>query len=54
MGHQVLQVSHRLECCNLCVQVCLGVWQATSAQDIIGKIVGIFFPIMAFVAIGAV
>ncbi|KAK9813119.1 hypothetical protein WJX72_009361 [[Myrmecia] bisecta] len=32
--------------------VCLAVWQATAAQDIIGKIFGIFFPIMAFVAIG--
>ena len=32
--------------------VCLAVWMATSAQDIGGKILGIFFPIMAFVASG--
>ena len=31
--------------------VCLGVWQATGAQDIIGKILGVFFPVLAFVAI---
>ena len=31
--------------------VCLGVWQATGAQDIIGKIIGVFFPVLAFVAI---
>lgn len=32
--------------------VCLAVWMAVSSQDIIGKIFGIFFPIMAFVASG--
>jgi formate/nitrite transporter len=32
--------------------VCLAVWVAMSAQDTAGKILGIFFPIMAFVAIG--
>ena len=26
-------------------------WQATGAQDIIGKIIGIFFPVTAFVAL---
>jgi len=32
--------------------VCLAVWLALSAEDIAGKILGIWFPIMAFVAIG--
>jgi formate transporter len=32
--------------------VCLAVWVAMSAEDTAGKILGIFFPIMAFVAIG--
>jgi formate/nitrite transporter len=32
--------------------VCLAVWLALSAQDVAGKILGIFFPIMAFVAMG--
>ncbi|MGB9880701.1 MAG: formate/nitrite transporter family protein [Anaerolineae bacterium] len=32
--------------------VCLAVWLAVSAEDIAGKILGIWFPIMAFVAIG--
>jgi formate transporter len=32
--------------------VCLAVWVAMTAQDTGGKILGIFFPIMAFVAIG--
>lgn len=32
--------------------VCLAVWLALSATDTAGKILGIFFPIMAFVAIG--
>ncbi len=32
--------------------VCLAVWMALSAQDIGGKILAIFFPIMAFVAMG--
>jgi len=32
--------------------VCLAVWMAVASQDIIGKIFGIFFPIMAFVASG--
>ena len=30
--------------------VCLAMWQATAAQDIIGKIFGIFFPVSAFVS----
>ncbi len=32
--------------------VCLAVWLALGAQDLSGKILGIFFPILAFVAIG--
>jgi formate transporter len=32
--------------------VCLSVWMALGAEDIGGKILAIFFPIMAFVAIG--
>ena len=32
--------------------VCLAVWLALGAEDISGKILGIFFPIMAFVAMG--
>ncbi|SFU91433.1 formate/nitrite transporter family protein [Alicyclobacillus macrosporangiidus] len=32
--------------------VCLAVWLALGARDIVGKIFGIWFPIMGFVAIG--
>jgi formate/nitrite transporter len=32
--------------------VCLAVWLAIASDDIVGKILGIWFPIMAFVAIG--
>ena len=32
--------------------VCLAVWLAFAAKDVVGKIFGIFFPIMAFVASG--
>jgi len=32
--------------------VCLAVWMAVASKDIIGKIFGIYFPIMAFVASG--
>src|SRR5688572_26661945 len=32
--------------------VCLGVWMALAAEDVAGKILAIFFPIMAFVAMG--
>src|SRR4051812_29815643 len=32
--------------------VCLAVWMALSAQDVAGKILAIFFPIMGFVALG--
>lgn len=32
--------------------VCLAVWLAFAAKDVVGKIFGIFFPIMAFVSSG--
>jgi formate/nitrite transporter len=32
--------------------VCLAVWLAISAEDVAGKILGIWWPIMAFVALG--
>jgi formate/nitrite transporter len=32
--------------------VCLAVWMAMASEDVAGKILAIFFPIMAFVAIG--
>lgn len=32
--------------------VCLAVWMANGSKDSVGKFVGIWFPIMAFVAIG--
>ena len=32
--------------------VCLAVWMAIAADDIAGKVLAIFFPIMAFVAMG--
>jgi formate transporter len=32
--------------------VCLGVWLSLAADSVSGKILGIFFPIMAFVAMG--
>ena len=32
--------------------VCLAIWMAAAADDIAGKILAIFFPILAFVAIG--
>jgi len=37
-------------CCNWLV--CLAVWLAVAGQDIVSKILGIYFPIMAFVASG--
>jgi formate/nitrite transporter len=45
-----LQIFLRAIGCNWLV--CLAVWLAISAEDIGGKILGIFFPIMAFVAMG--
>ncbi|MGI6082408.1 MAG: formate/nitrite transporter family protein [Limnochordia bacterium] len=32
--------------------VCLGVWLGMAARDIVGKILAIYFPVMAFVACG--
>jgi formate transporter len=32
--------------------VCLAVWMALAADDIAGKVLAIFFPVMAFVAMG--
>lgn len=32
--------------------VCLAVWLATASKDVVGKLFGIYFPIMAFVASG--
>jgi formate/nitrite transporter len=32
--------------------VCLSIWLAISAEDVVGKILAIWFPIMAFVTIG--
>jgi len=32
--------------------VCLSVWMALAAEDVAGKVLAIFFPIMAFVAMG--
>jgi len=32
--------------------VCIGVWQATTAEEVSGKILAIWFPVMAFVAMG--
>jgi formate transporter len=32
--------------------VCLAVWMALAAEDITGKVLAIFFPVMAFVAMG--
>jgi formate/nitrite transporter len=37
-------------CCNWLV--CLAVWVAFASKDVVGKIFGIFFPIMAFVSSG--
>jgi formate transporter len=45
-----LQIFLRALGCNWLV--CLGVWMALGAQDIGGKVLAIFFPIMAFVAMG--
>jgi len=44
------QAFFRAICCNWLV--CLAVWMAFAAKDIVGKIFAIFFPIMAFVSSG--
>jgi formate/nitrite transporter len=45
-----LQIFLRAMGCNWLV--CLAVWMALSAEDVAGKVLAIFFPIMAFVALG--
>jgi formate transporter len=45
-----LQIFLRAVGCNWLV--CLAVWMAMAATDVAGKILAIFFPIMAFVAMG--
>jgi formate/nitrite transporter len=45
-----LQIFLRAVGCNWLV--CLAVWMALGAEDIAGKVLAIFFPIMAFVAMG--
>ena len=45
-----LQIFLRAVGCNWLV--CLAVWMSYAAEDIAGKILAIFFPIMAFVALG--
>src|SRR3954470_23780421 len=45
-----LQIFLRAIGCNWLV--CLAVWLALAGEDLGGKILGIFFPIMAFVAMG--
>jgi len=45
-----LQIFLRAIGCNWLV--CLAVWMAFAAEDIAGKILAIFFPIMGFVAMG--
>jgi len=32
--------------------VCLAIWVAAASEDVVGKVVGLWFPIMAFVTIG--
>jgi formate/nitrite transporter len=44
------QVFFRAICCNWLV--CLAVWMAFAAKDVVGKIFAIFFPIMGFVSSG--
>jgi formate/nitrite transporter len=51
-GHDesAYQIFLRAVGCNWLV--CLAVWLALAADDVAGKVLGIFFPIMAFVAMG--
>jgi len=50
VGLTSMQVLFRAIMCNWLV--CLAVWLALASHDVVGKIFGIFFPIMAFVASG--
>jgi formate/nitrite transporter len=45
-----LQIFLRAVGCNWLV--CLAVWMSLAAEDVAGKVIAIFFPIMAFVAMG--
>jgi formate/nitrite transporter len=49
-GHTAWETFLRAVGCNWLV--CLAVWMSLSAQSVAGKILAIFFPIMAFVAMG--
>jgi len=49
-GETAWQIFLRALGCNWLV--CLAVWMALAAEDVAGKVLAIFFPIMAFVAIG--
>ncbi|MBN1426043.1 formate/nitrite transporter family protein [Candidatus Fermentibacteria bacterium] len=49
-GLPTMQIFFRAIMCNWLV--CLAVWLALASHDIVGKIFGIFFPIMAFVTSG--
>ncbi len=49
-GLPATQIFFRAIMCNWLV--CLAVWLALASHDVVGKIFGIFFPIMAFVASG--
>ncbi|MEE6260081.1 formate/nitrite transporter family protein [Plantactinospora sonchi] len=50
LNEDTVQIFLRAVGCNWLV--CLAVWMAYAAEDIAGKILAIFFPIMAFVALG--
>ena len=49
-GHTAWETFLRAVGCNWLV--CLAVWMSLAAQSVAGKILAIFFPIMAFVAMG--
>ncbi len=50
LGESAWQTFLRAVGCNWLV--CLAVWMSLAAKDVAGKILAIFFPIMAFVAMG--
>ncbi|MEO3747580.1 formate/nitrite transporter family protein [Plantactinospora sp. B5E13] len=50
LNEDSVQIFLRALGCNWLV--CLAVWMSYAAEDIAGKILAIFFPIMAFVALG--
>eukprot|EP00191_Tetraselmis_sp_GSL018_P005579 CAMPEP_0177603956 /NCGR_PEP_ID=MMETSP0419_2-20121207/15827_1 /TAXON_ID=582737 /ORGANISM="Tetraselmis sp., Strain GSL018" /LENGTH=337 /DNA_ID=CAMNT_0019097839 /DNA_START=159 /DNA_END=1172 /DNA_ORIENTATION=- len=49
-SHTFLETFMRGILCNFLV--CIGVWQATAANSLSGKAIGVWFPISAFVAMG--